>query len=155
MLGKKVGSLCIRFRLRVGRRAAFGVPGIGNAQLGAGDVFGIRIGVNEGLQREERATSNLLLFIASSARSNKTLSGCFGVQVGQRIRDLFVGTGRAQRQNQTQESDGESAMLFGKQIHDDLERKLGFQQARLCSGLQQLSGIYLWITVAEHGVACD
>ena len=40
--------------LRQGSRAALGVPGIADRQLGAGNVFRIRIGVDQGLQGQAR-----------------------------------------------------------------------------------------------------
>src|SRR5262249_3419672 len=109
-----------------------------------------------------RATSKRLCFIASMARSNRTLSGCLEptfasglltfllVQAAQYIRaPRRIMTGK-RRDIRTSGKWLSASGRLGSAVTRDLSH---FLQCRLGGGLQQLLGICPWITAAEHRVA--
>ena len=105
MLGKKVIEILVfDFGLRQRGDAAFGVPGIGHRQFGAGDEFRIRIGVDQGLQGDPRHVEAVVLHGVHGA-VEQDLVGLLGADVRQRIVDLLVGAGDGQSQHAQQKND--------------------------------------------------
>ena len=84
--------LVLDFRLLESGGAAFGVPGISDGQLGAGDEFGIGIGVNQGLQRHACDVKAVVLHRVHGA-VEQHLVRLFRAHIRERIADLLVGAG--------------------------------------------------------------
>ena len=81
--------LVFDFCLLQGRRTAFGIPGIADRQLGACHVLGVRIGVDERLQRHAR---NIVLAMVHRVHGavEQHLIGLLRVHVGNWVGHLVV-----------------------------------------------------------------
>src|SRR5205823_681847 len=96
------------------------------------------------------ATSKRLCFMASIARSNKTLSGCLEPTFASGlVTFLFV--------QPTARASMHSRITTG--IRRDITPQkylsaLNFQQCGFSSCLQQFLSVSLWIALTEHRVAC-
>src|SRR5258708_6935293 len=117
-----------------------------------------------------RATSKRLCFIASIARSNKTLSGCFDPTLAKGLTDFLLvqatviasnrpSTGMIELRRDIRTS---KWLMWGQPPSAVHRAKLGFfiwpppldlQQRRFRRRLQQPLCILLWIPATEHGVA--
>ena len=100
------------------RSAALRVPRIRQRQLGARDELGIRLGVDQGLHVETRDVEVVVLHRVHAA-IEQHLVRLLGVNLSQRIADLFIGAGSRERQRRGQSNHGSS----GRQMHENLERK--------------------------------
>ena len=89
------GFKILVFDFGLGQRGgtALGVPGISHRQLGARNVFRIRIGVDQGLQRHSRDFEAVVLHRVHGP-VKQYLVGLLGAEVRQRVLNLLVGAGR-------------------------------------------------------------
>ena len=81
--------LVFNLRLRQRRAAALVVPGVANAQLGAGNVLRIRVSIDQRLQREP---GDVVLAMAHGVHGavEEHFVGLLGIDVGERIFDFLV-----------------------------------------------------------------
>ncbi len=93
--------LVFLFGLRQGGRAAFGVPGIAYRQLGASDEFGIRISIDQSLQRDSGHVEAVMPHRVHGL-VKQDLVRLLGPDIRQRINRLFVGTSGCDQQQRAQ-----------------------------------------------------
>src|SRR5581483_5368488 len=89
--------------------AAFGVPRIGFRKLGARDEFGIRIGVDQGLQNHPGLIEAVVLHLVHGA-VEQHLVGLLGAYVREGIVDLLVRTGCRNQQQSCEQKDQRTTM---------------------------------------------